>query len=450
MGCAPAQPTSLSPAVPGPSQSFAPYLDRMIQTQIEEVRRRPSSAESHGTLGVAYEANELWELALASYTNASQLDPGNPSWSFRQALCVQRLGRAEEAERRLQEITTAHPTFAPAWYRRGRASLARGDLDGALRFLEKCSDLVPRDPAAKAAIADCLIRNRKHAEAVALLTPIVAAHPDFEHARFLLGMAYRGLGQREKALAAQKDIVDTGPWDVLDDVDRRLPSYKASLSLVVERALDLIEAGRSDEAARTLEAVLEVHPNEVSVINNLASAYQALKRYPEALSLLNRARDVDPLNFRTYLNQAACFTSMNDYPRALESARDAVSLAPQVAVAHMAVARCLILLREIPEAKATLARVVELDPRQTEAQLALGEFAMAANDFVEARARLTIVNQLEPRHLPSLVNLGLAHLFLGELDQSQARLNQARALQPDHPKVVALALRIEQARKLQP
>ncbi|MGE3163419.1 MAG: tetratricopeptide repeat protein [Planctomycetota bacterium] len=422
----------------------------MIRAQIEQVRRQSRSAEAHGSLGTTYEANELWSLALASYRNAAQLAPDNPSWVYRQALCHLRLDQTSEAELLLATINRQHPGFAPAWYRRGRAALARGEVDAALAHFEKCRALVPDDAAARAAVADCWIRQRRFAEAVRILEPIVASHSDFAHARFLLGMAYRGLGEREQALAAMKGIVDTGPWHVLDEVDRRVPALKVGLSSVVDNALELLEAGRAEEAARMLEELTASHPNEVSVINNLASAYQQLGRYREALALLNKARDLDPANFRTYLNRASCLISMQDYRRALESARAAVSLAPQVALAHMTLARALLLLQEVTEAKTVLERVIELEPDKVEARLALGELAMAAQNFREACTHLTIVSEQEPRHLPSLVNLGLAQLFLGDLDAAQACLRRAETIQADHPKVRGLAIRLEQARKTTP
>lgn len=439
------------PKVVAPSKDAAldPYLQTLIQKHVQQARRQPENANLHGTLGMIYEANELWDLAIASYANGTLLNPEYPDWRNHHGICLMGLGKFDEAEEVFRELVLDHPDFAPAWYRLGRAKLHRGDVEAALQDFRKCLSLVERNVAAQAAVAECLVRKKDYQAAVTILEPITRARPNFAHARYNLGLAYRGLGQREKAVEQLKDVNDSGAWHVLDTVDQRIPNYKAGLSEVMARALDILGAGRPAEAATLLEEVSAAHPNEVSVLNNLSSVYQEQKRFPEALKLLGKALDLQPQNFRTHINKASCLFSMGQVNQAIDSAEDAVSLAPQVALAHMTLARCLIVLRRLPEARLALSKVVELEPNHIKAHLAMGEVATMEGRTPDAITHFEEVIRLDPKHTPSYVNAGLLSLRTGQLAKAEEKLKQAMAIQPDHPRVRTLAQRIEQAKTAQ-
>ncbi|RMH21726.1 MAG: hypothetical protein D6696_05140, partial [Acidobacteria bacterium] len=68
------------PVLPADAASLDPEVAALVERQAAAVREEPASAAGHGTLGLIYEANDLWQLARESYARALALDPGDRRW----------------------------------------------------------------------------------------------------------------------------------------------------------------------------------------------------------------------------------------------------------------------------------------------------------------------------------------------------------------------------------
>ena len=66
--------------------------------------------------------------------------------------------------------------------------------------LRKALDLHPQSPAARAQMGELALARGEHQRAVELLASVLEQVPAANRLHYPLGMAYRGLGQREKAM----------------------------------------------------------------------------------------------------------------------------------------------------------------------------------------------------------------------------------------------------------
>ena len=74
-----------------------PAVAELVRSKVDRVLASPGDAAAHGSLGLAYEANGLWEEAEACFANAAALDPNEVLWSYHQALALQEMGRTDDA-----------------------------------------------------------------------------------------------------------------------------------------------------------------------------------------------------------------------------------------------------------------------------------------------------------------------------------------------------------------
>ncbi|PWC55052.1 hypothetical protein TSH7_30470 [Azospirillum sp. TSH7] len=170
-------------------------------------------------------------------------------------------GRLDEAERRLRQLLAREPLFAQARINLAVVLLARGaqqeataqfravctltpedadiqgrlgnllhgfgDYDGARRHLGHAARLCPSDPDRQVPLAVTLLSSGAYAEAVELLTPVLARHPGHADARTRLAGGWLSLGRPD---LAEETLLAAGPG-----VDGSKPAVEES-SAMLERA----------------------------------------------------------------------------------------------------------------------------------------------------------------------------------------------------------------------
>jgi protein O-GlcNAc transferase len=423
-----------------------PDVRSLIQSLAQSVRENPRRADAHGNLGLAYEANEMWHEAERAFANAARLDPREPLWPFHQAICLRQARDFESALAIWNNLAAKRPNLPALYQRLGDALLESGDLDDAERAFQKVIDLAPSAPEGHVGLADVHLRRRNFNHAVDLLQRALKLAPDYKSARYLLGLAYRGLGRAEDSARELAAGADARRRYLPDPLSAQLANYTVNLAALLGDAADLIESGRPQQAAALLERALVTRPDNVDLMNNLASAYIDLNRLDQALNLLRRARDKDPGAFATHINLAACLIKLEQPVRALQHADEAVRLAPDLGRAHLVRARALAALNRFDDALEALTVSLRHDARDPNVHVAAGEMCVLTQRFDQARVHYQTALRMMPDSLPVQVSLGLVCVQLARLDEAADALAAARKISPAHARVRALEQRLNAAR----
>jgi Flp pilus assembly protein TadD len=186
-------------------------------------------------------------------------------------------GCADDTARAAADAVRQLPDDGHAWQLAGLARLRTGDTAGALAALETATALVPLNPSARCALADCYVRAGKTGLAVDLYDDLAA---DATCPSALLPGVASGLG----AVGA-----DRAALGVCRELARREPgSHEALFGMAYyQRRL-----GRSVEEVTPLVArAHELAPESAVYRVVLASLLDNLGRRDEAYELL---RDVQP------------------------------------------------------------------------------------------------------------------------------------------------------------
>lgn len=184
---------------------------------------------------------------------------------------------------RMKQLAAAQPESYAVWLSLGEAQRAAGDLDGAIKSLQKAASLVPMVTGKKSPytlIADIALQKGDKSLAASQLEALLAFDGnDVETARKLAGLI-DVKATPDRALAAHQRVVEMDPFDA------------TSHAVVGRLALDRKDA---ETAIREFKVVLATGPVDLAAANcDLADAYLLAGRAAEAKKATLAALEVAP------------------------------------------------------------------------------------------------------------------------------------------------------------
>lgn len=198
-------------------------------------------------------------------------------------------------------------------------------------------------------------------EALDRLLPV--ARDDLDHARHLVRNA-RGLLDRVGDPLIASDGQMLLGFGAAPDVEPVVLSFRPrdlTASDWLERALQLEEAERLDEAAEACRRAIALDAGHSEALFNLGNVIRASGRDDAALELYRLAAAIDAGAAHAWYNIADVEQSQGRLEAAVESLRAALRIAPDYADAHYNTARLLELLGRRDEAGAHWSRYLALD-----------------------------------------------------------------------------------------
>jgi tetratricopeptide (TPR) repeat protein len=189
-------------------------------------------------------------------------DPRSADAHFLLGIAYRRLGSPDllgEAKAELQQALALNPDYVPARFYLAHIYLDLGRPEQARRELEKGLERAAGQPQFTALLGEAERQLANPQRSVELTRQVLQAQPSFGEARYYLALALFDLKQRDAAIAELEQVIGSGP----QTVDPYLSLGTA-----------YIEAGRIDEALRTLIQASHVDPARGDVRLQLARAYR--------------------------------------------------------------------------------------------------------------------------------------------------------------------------------
>ena len=218
----------------------------------------PSFASSYAGLAEAYSSMYEWYDGSSSWLSkaiemnqkALALEPTSLDAKFGIAMVYFHHRRLREAKRSLEEILKENSEFYPAYLRLGMIAELSNDLEVALKYYRRASELKPYDEDAW---------------------------------RFRAG-AHRKLGNTEAA--------ENAALKVIEITSRKLEASLDDVIVMSRLAEAYARFGSKEEAVATMRRVLELEPNDGLVVYNCSCAYALLGENKWSLILLRRAYEI--------------------------------------------------------------------------------------------------------------------------------------------------------------
>jgi len=440
-----------APVLAGLEPQVAEQLEamRVLVLEVRASSERLPVAEAFGDLGRVYHAYDMTDSALAAYTNAARLSPASFRWRYLRSVVLGALGQTAKAAEELAEAMAIEPSYPAALIYAGELHSALEQPRRAEAFLRVALELEPRSAAALAGMGQIALSRRRYSEAIALFRQALEYVPDATRLHYPLALAYRGLGEIDRArsqLEASGEVGVRANDPVLDEVYALRDGERAHL---LQGRL-AFEAGSYDDAAAAFRRALLADPASVRARINLASALSAQgsrELLEEGERLLREALDLEADNATAAFNLGMLLVQSGRPQEAVPALERAVRLSPRDPALQVELTRVLRIVGRPQRALEQAVRAVELEPRNPSARL---QQAAALVDLERFREALEFL-ELSHVELPTDGGLAVALARLLAASPDRSLRNGERALglaervyeaqpTPSHAETLALAL----------
>jgi len=269
---------------------------KLLEQSVED------SPELYGALGQVYQDSGRWQDAAKAYQGAVEERPKSLPLRTQWATALLNAGESQRAREVLEEGSAGNSRNARALYLLSEAQRRTRDYAAAEVTARRLIALDVRALAAPRQLAQIFHDQDEHQKVVALLEPIVTARlraadaadltsDVFRGAYFDLAAAYEALRQFDRSTALLTQARTLSPTDPL---------------VAIRLARSQQEAGKGDDAVRTLQAAVANFPTEPGVMLSLGSTLERQRKYAEAEGVFRQmiaadAGNADALNSLGYM-----------------------------------------------------------------------------------------------------------------------------------------------------
>ncbi|HIG85941.1 MAG TPA: tetratricopeptide repeat protein [Planctomycetes bacterium] len=329
------------------NRALQDVLKANLEHPDESADDRTARGQAWSQMGLAYEANTIWSLALPCYKQAIELLPQKPEWVYRLGACQHAAGDLVRALDSFRAVAPRLLNTAVVQARLGETALSMGktkEAESAWRQAiaseaELGGDI--RFPENRVGLAQVMIEKESWEEAATLLREALTINPAYTHAHYLLGLVLAELGDEEGSSFELKRGLNAFPVFPPDPHRPLLAKWTAGFGKRMGSIESMLASGDADGALTALTVIRTERGPNMQVLNMLSRAHQQLGDHEQALKLLEESTLIDPKAYITQTDMAVVLLNMSSNPanaarrmelitRARTTADKAIQLAPHI------------------------------------------------------------------------------------------------------------------------
>ncbi|HJZ70932.1 MAG TPA: tetratricopeptide repeat protein [Vicinamibacterales bacterium] len=415
IGCRP-------PARPPLHAVSLPDLSRAAESVEAQLRERYASltsvtanprapagelADAFGTMGMLLMAAEYRDAAEACLLNAEALAPDAARWPYYLAHLYKAGADHAKAEAEFERVLRLQPRNVSALVWLGDAFLDEGRPEAAQPLFERARAEDPQSIAALVGLGRAALARSDYAHAVDHLERALAIDPREAAIHYQLAMAYRGLGQQDKADAHMR-LRRPGTIRPSDPLMSELATILESPVAYEVRGATALDHGDFTAAATYFRKGLDLAPGEPSLHHKLGTALY-----------------------------------MSGDPRgAANEFAEALRLSPTFAKAHYSLGVMLAGDGRTADALAHLSAAVRADPAYAEARVRLADLLRRSGRAAESLSAYAEAAALDSRAPDAPLGYALALVDLHRYREARDRLREDVQQYPDAPAFVHALVRL--------
>lgn len=364
------------------------------QAALAAAAKSPTLSEEYGKLGELYHAYSLFSAARDCYLNANLLAPKDFRWIYLLAKLDHQDGRFDDAIRRYRAARTLRPDYVAVPVNLGNIFLELNRLDEAHESFSAALEIDKNNAAAHYGLGQVAISKRSYSDAIDHFEKTLAQLPGANRVHYSLAMAYRGLGDAEKAKAhlAQQGTVGVRVADPLVD---GLQDLITGERVYLARGKVAFEARRYADAVNEFRKAVASKPDSVTARINLGAALTQVGDVNGAVEQFEEALRLDPGRVNAHYNLAVLLAGQNKHADAITHLRSVLSAEPNDLNARFLLARELKNSGRLDDALAEYARMAYLLAAAPEPELRSGaqalELAQTAYNSTKAPKHAAVI-----------------------------------------------------------
>lgn len=273
-------------------------------------------SEAYGSTGQKFHAYSFNAPARECYVNASRLAPKDFRWAYLMAKLDQQDGRIDDAIRNYLLAQSLNPSYVASSINLGNIFLEGNRLSEARQHFAAALKIDQQSPAAHYGLGQVALSERNYAEAVRYFERTLAIVTAATRVHYSLAMAYRGLGELEKAKAHLR-LQGTVGVRVADPLLDQLQEIVQGARLHLIRGRTALDAKRYAEAADEFRKAVAARPESVAGRVNLGAALNLMGDRRGAIEQFQEALRIAPENANAHYNLGVLFVSQNRHPEAI-------------------------------------------------------------------------------------------------------------------------------------
>jgi tetratricopeptide (TPR) repeat protein len=441
----------------------------LYATLMQKVGTRGNAADdlatTYGKMGMVLQAAEYYDAAEPCYLNAQTLAPRDMRWPYYLGHLYTNKGQSEKAEASFTRVLGLQPDDLPALVWLGRLYLDSGRPEDAERVFATALRVSPGPVAVLAGLGRAALAKRDFAGAVKYLEDALAIDPDAQSLHSPLAIAYRGLGQADKAephlrqwrnrdillpdpLRQELDLVlESGLSYELRGVRaleaRDWTSAATYFRKGVELTHDNTQLGRSlrhklgtalimkgdvRDAQEQFETVIRMAPpggvdeSTAKAHYSLAVLMASTRRGHEAVEHFTAAVTYQPTYVEAHIGLADALRRSGRAAESLRHYQEGIAINPRAPSARLGYAMALVQLRRYHDAAVWLEEGAKRYPDQPELALAHARLLAAAPDerVRDGERAIAIVQELFKSRKSTDVGetIAMALAELGDYEQA--------------------------------
>ena len=405
-----------------------------IRDQIQEAYNyasaHPKQAQASGALGMILQTYGLPHEAKIYYQYAADLEPKEFRWTYYLGVVEADQGDCEQATSNLQRALRIDASYVPAKLKLANCLLASAEWDASQELYD---DIVKQDadnPDAYYGLGRIRASRRDFAGAAEAYRKALLLFPDFGAAHYALALAYRAIGETEKA-EEELRLFEKNKTDVPPSNDPFLAEIRAlnrSAIFQVQIGIDQERQGRLEESVAAHEKALAIDRGLVQAHINLIKLYGELKQFEKAEEHYRAAIQLDPGSAQSYYNYGVLLLSAEKYPAAEDAFRKTIDINPYYADAHNNLGYLLERQGLFSEAATEYKKAIDNKPSDRQAHFNLGRVLVNQRKYQEGISELEKTIQPEDENTPRyLYALGAAFARSGDRQNALRYIRQARA-----------------------
>jgi len=344
-------------------------------------------ADAYGTMGMLLMAAEYREEAEACLLNAEALARDNVKWPYYLAHLYQAAGDTAKSEAAFERALQVQPRYVSALVWLGDARLDAGRPDAAQPLFERALAIDPQSLAALVGLGRTALARSDYTGAVGRLERALAIDPQQVAIHYPLALAYRGLGQQDKASAHMR-LRGPGTIRPSDPLMLELETILESAVAYELRGEKALREHDFTAAAKYFRKGIDLAPGEASLHHKLGTALYLSGDARGAEDEFGQALRLSPAFAKAHYSLGVLHAADGRMADAVQHLKEAVRADPADAEARIRLAD---LLRRGGRAAESLSQYTEaaaLDPRSTDASLGHAFALVDLRRYREARDRL--------------------------------------------------------------
>lgn len=380
------------------------------------------AANNFGDLCARYLHYELHDAAGICLDQLRELAPADFQWAYFRLLLQIATGDLEGAVAAAEEALAIRPDDPATLIRLAELRVAAGDVDAAEAAYEAAMEAYPESATARVGLGYIALERDDPAKALRIFQEVAATQPEGSEANHHVGLAYRALGDADRAAEAwrlNQDIL----IPMYDPLLERLRPLEEDVTLPLDRAVAAAAEGDHERAVALYEEILAANGTDDEAHFRLAGSLLVLGDAGRGERHLRRAIALNPEHPGAHFALAMFLAREGRRAEGAQHLERAADLAPENLSWRLQRAQMLASSGNTAGAASELEQIVARDPGMVEARRMLSAVLVGTGRTEEAAVQLQALVALTPDDLQARFNLGLILFETGRYAEARRTLD---------------------------